>query len=410
MSYSKRERLWNRNFFLLWQGRLISFVGDMAYQFALGFWVLHKTGSTAIMGSVIAAGFVPQIFVGMFAGTYVDRHDRKKIIVITDVIRGFAVFIGGLIALFDKLPIWGLLLISIIIGVCSTFFDLASDSTLPDIVPLSTLDRANSLFSIIKNTGRIFGKGVAGFLLSIIGAPILFIINGISYFLSAISESYMTIPKSNIELSNKKFFVDLKDGGKFVWEHSALRALIIIVALLNFTSGVGEVLLLPYFNQEIWLGPEKFGIFEAVGAIGSLVAMIVLTIIDIPQSKRAFIFISFLILGGFIMSCVPLLSIFLLMLTCVTVTHFLNSIISVIFRTVLQSTVTSDMRGKTFGFVQVIIFSLMPLGMVVGGVLGEFFPIQYVIFTSFILTALVGLLLIPNKNIKKYINLELNSE
>ena len=84
MIENKVSRLWNANFILLWQGSLVSFIGDMLYQFALGFWVLEKTGSTAVMAIVIAAGYFPQIIIGIFAGTYVDRHDRKKIIVMAD--------------------------------------------------------------------------------------------------------------------------------------------------------------------------------------------------------------------------------------------------------------------------------------------------------------------------------------
>ena len=111
-----------KNFFLLWQGSLISFIGDMLYQFALGFWVLDKTGSTATMGLIMAAGFIPQIIFGIFAGTYVDRHDRKSIIVIADLIRGIFVVSAGVLALFNLLPVWGVVILSVIIGACSSFF------------------------------------------------------------------------------------------------------------------------------------------------------------------------------------------------------------------------------------------------------------------------------------------------
>jgi MFS family permease len=225
MAKNEIFRLWNKNFFLLWQGSLVSFIGDMLYQFALGFWVLDKTGSTATMGLVMSAGFIPVIIVGIFAGTFVDRHDRKIIIVSTDLIRGIAVLTGGILALLNLLPVWGVLILSVIIGTCSSFFSPASGSSLPDIVPSEFLDKANSLTSMIRGGGTIIGKAMAGFLFTILGAPILFIANGVSYLLSALSESFISIPQVHNVNSQKKFREDLSAGAKYLWDHKALRFL-----------------------------------------------------------------------------------------------------------------------------------------------------------------------------------------
>ena len=71
------NRLWNRGFLLLWQGQLVSSLGDVIYEIALGFWILAVTGSTAMMGSLMAASALPRILVAPFAGVLVDRSERK---------------------------------------------------------------------------------------------------------------------------------------------------------------------------------------------------------------------------------------------------------------------------------------------------------------------------------------------
>jgi len=71
-----RPRLWNRNFLLLWQGQLVSSLGDTVYAIALGFWILAVTGSTALMGTLMAASTLPRVLVGPLAGVVVDRRDR----------------------------------------------------------------------------------------------------------------------------------------------------------------------------------------------------------------------------------------------------------------------------------------------------------------------------------------------
>jgi len=398
------SRLWNKNFFLLWQGSLVSFIGDMLYQFALGFWVLEKTGSTAVMGMVMAAGFIPQIIIGIFAGTYVDRHDRKNVIVITDFLRGTAVLIGGIMALLNLLPVWGVIVLSVIIGACSSFFYPAMGSSIPDIVPSESLDRANSLTSMIQGGGKIIGKAMAGFLFAIVGAPILFIANGLSYLLSALSEFFISIPQVHKENSQKKFHDDLRTGARYLWGHKALRYFIIIAALQNFTFIIAEVLFLPYFKEQMWLGPEKFGIFEAVSACGALFAMILLAFYAIPQVKRAKLFISSFVLQCLLMAVVPLFSSFYLMLFFIFLALFVNALVNVMFRSFLQRAIPSRMRGKVLGFVDVLLTGFIPVGLSLGGLLGDIFPIKYVIAGSLLLGSILGAFLIPSHEMKEFLN------
>ena len=404
MTKNEAPRLWNKNFFLLWQGSLISFIGDMLYQFALGFWVLDKTGSTATMGLVMAAGFIPQIIFGIFAGTYVDRHDRKSIIVIADLIRGIFVVSAGVLVLFNLLPVWGVVILSVIIGACSSFFYPAIGSSMPDIVPPSFLDRANSLTSMIKGGGKIIGKAVAGFLFAMIGAPMLFIANGISYLLSALSEVYISIPQVHQANTQKKFRDDLKSGAQYLWKHRALRFFIIIAALQNFTFIIAEVLFLPYFKEQLWLGPEKFGIFEAVSASGALLAMVLLAFYTIPQAKRAKLFIFLFIIQCLLMAFVPLFPNFYLMLIFIFLSLFVNAMVNIMFRSYLQRAIPSQMRGKVLGFVGVLLNSLIPLGLSLGGFLGDILPINYVITASLLLGSILGSAFIPSQEIRDFLN------
>ena len=78
----QRLKVWNRNFLLLWQGQMVSVLGDALYDIALNFFVLELTGSTAIMGTVMALVTIPRIILGPISGVIVDRYDRKKLIVL----------------------------------------------------------------------------------------------------------------------------------------------------------------------------------------------------------------------------------------------------------------------------------------------------------------------------------------
>jgi len=118
----KLDRLWNKNFFLLWQGQLVSVLGNIVYSIALGFWMLDLTGSTALMGSLMATSMVPNLIIAPFAGVLVDKWDRKRIIVMTDFIRGVFVTLIGIAGIFGFLQVWMVFVVGIVIGLCGAFF------------------------------------------------------------------------------------------------------------------------------------------------------------------------------------------------------------------------------------------------------------------------------------------------
>ena len=102
----KKSKLWNINFLLLWQGQFVSAVGDVAYEIALGFWILAVTGSTGLMGTLLAASTIPRVLLAPFAGVLVDRTDRKWLLVLMDAIRGAVVVLIGIIALTGHAAVW----------------------------------------------------------------------------------------------------------------------------------------------------------------------------------------------------------------------------------------------------------------------------------------------------------------
>lgn len=99
-------KLWTLNFFLLWQGQLVSALGDVVYEIALGFWVLAVTGSTGLMGTLMAASALPRILIAPFAGVIVDRCNRRNMLVLMDLIRGVVITAVGTAALLGFVEIW----------------------------------------------------------------------------------------------------------------------------------------------------------------------------------------------------------------------------------------------------------------------------------------------------------------
>ena len=112
----RKQKLWTLNFFLLWQGQLLSTFGSSIYSIILGFWVLAKTGLTAMMAILI----LPRVILSPIAGRYVDRHNKKWIIVVTDLINGLAMTLVGIVAILSFAEIWMVVTVGIINGLCGS--------------------------------------------------------------------------------------------------------------------------------------------------------------------------------------------------------------------------------------------------------------------------------------------------
>ncbi|WP_425448894.1 MFS transporter [Dethiothermospora halolimnae] len=379
----RQKKLWNKNFFLLWQGQLVSSFGDSVYNIALGFWILAKTGSTGLMGGLMAASTIPRVFISPFAGTFVDRHNRKVILIVSDIIRGLAITLLGVASYKGIVQMWMVLIGGVILGICGSFFGPAVQSSIPDIVPKDKLVKANSAFSMLGTGTGMLGKLSGGYLFQILGAPFMFLINGLSFIFSAFTEMFIKVPNTKKESSKITFMSDMKSGFQFVRKSKGIKNLYITVAFLNFFGTISITLLLPFFNEKIYLGAGLYGMAMTFSVAGMFVGFSMLSIINILNRFRMFI------LGGLISAGAMVILPFMPNVFFICILLFINglavSVVNSILQSSMQAFVPGEMRGKVFGFKKTLGTSLIPMGMATGGLMAEIIPIGFVMSGSFII-------------------------
>jgi MFS transporter, DHA3 family, macrolide efflux protein len=404
------ERLWNRDFLLLWQGQLISSLGDVAYEIALGFWILAATGSTALMGSLMAASTLPRILVAPFAGVIVDRADRRWLLVSMDIARGVAVVMVAAAALTRHLHVWMVFAAGIVIGTGGAFFTPAVSSALPDIVPRRRLMQGNSAFSMILTGSGILGNSLGGFLYQVLGAPVMFLVNGISYLVSSVTIVFIRIPKLVPVQEKKHFFADMRDGFSLIWRIRGLRSLFLTAAALNFFGVLGFTLFLPFFQRTPGLGPGRYGVAMASLALGLFAGFLLGSILRIPPGRRFPLFIA----SGFVMSAliaaVPLVGSFAIIAGLLLAAGLLNAVVNNMIGTTAQLTVPREMRGKAFSLMGAVSQGLTPVAMALGGVLAEFISLRLLIPASFLATSLFFLPLLFSGNFKRFVGFDPETE
>ena len=400
------SRLWNANFLLLWQGQLVSAIGDVTYEIALGFWILAVTGSTALMGTLMAVSMIPRVLLTPLAGVWVDRGNRKSIMVGMDALRGTVVVLVAAAALGGWIEVWMVFAAGIVIGVAAAAFNPTVQSIIPDIVPRDRLVQGNSFFSMIRAGSGILGNSLGGLLYTTLGAPLMFLVNGLSYLLSAGTEQIIRVPPVQHSGPKSQFFADLKAGLRFVWSSSGLRALMLVAAILNFFAMVGIVLILPLFQRTEGLGPVRYGIFMAIYTGAMLLGMVFTASIKISDTLRYPFFILGILITSVSFTLVPVWTVFPLMVALAAVGGFANAIINVLLQSVIQLTTPQDMRGKVMGFLEALTGGLMPIGMAVGGLLGEFLPLRLIISLAFAIAGLVGTPPLLNPGIRRFFRSE----
>lgn len=397
----------NLSLFLLLQGQFISMMGDMIYEIALGFWVLAFTGSPALMGTLMATSLLPGVILSPFAGVVVDRSNRKGLMILMDLIRGITIIIVAIAAILGLLQLWMVFLAGIILGIGGAFFGPAVMSVLPQMVPRDKLTNVNSLFGVSNTGADILGNSLGGILYVLIGAPLMFLLNGISFILSGISISFAKIPKNReSKITTENFISDLKESTQFVWKLKGLLYILLIFSIFSFLVHIAVVLLIPLFQFTPGLGAAKYGIAVACFTAGVFMGMVVLSTVNVHPSKKATLMLISLTISNLCLILFALTTQFYLMALLLLIAGLSQSVVNVFILSSIQSVVPDQMMGKVMGLVGTLTLALTPLAMVTGGLLAEIFPIRTIFLVCFVGSFLVFINLFFIKSVRRFINFD----
>lgn len=404
------KKLWNRNFKILWQGQFISDFGNALFSVALGFWVLAVTKSTALMGAILACFAVPRVLIGPFAGALADRLSRKWLIVSADFARGALYTLMGLTVFFKVFPFAAIYPLAILAGSCDAFFEPALSSAIPDVVPGEELSKANAARSVSTTVTQLTGNSLGGVLFALLSAPVMILLNGVSFLYAAVTQLFMKIPFTNAAAQKKSFMRDLAGGIKYTFGRKGLRTLMITCAALNFFAVVGLTLLTPLFNSTPGFGVRMYGYMMGVFTLGAVLGMVVLSAVKIKASQRS-------ALVGFatvamVLAMIPIGFIYNVwwLFPLAFAAGVCNAIVNMTIQTIMQATTPAESRGKVFGILGTVSGALMPLAMAVSGVVAQFAGVRPTIVVSFVLLAVSVLPLLLDRHFKEFINTDISAE
>ena len=398
-------KLWNKNYILLLQGNAVSAIGDVLYSVAIGYWVYEQTGSSALMGIMSSISMFVMMFVQPFSGSIVDKSNRKVLIVGMDVIRGIIMLVVGVLALTGNLSVPVVLIAAFLAALCSVFFGPSVSTVLLDIIPHDEVVRGQSVQSGITALINLVGKAFSGALVAFVGVPIIIMVNGISYLVSAFTEMFIDVPKTKRQ--GEKVTVlgilrDFKIAFVEIFTNKFLKIFIPSAMILNLLGSGPGSLMLP-FMLEKGFTVEQYGFFMSVETAASLICVFILGIFKMKKMTRYR-----LMAGGFILSCffyilTYLSTDFLWMCIWMFIGCFVNCAGNSIFSATIVLAMPEENRAGMLGLFSATSMGGCAISAVIFGVLGEVMPLYMLFVAGNIVSIPLMIWMCLHRNTKEFI-------
>jgi DHA3 family macrolide efflux protein-like MFS transporter len=379
----------NRNLAYLLSGQLVSQVGDKFHMIALSFWVLKTTGSSAKMGAVLAASVLPSLVLGFFSGVFIDRYNRKRIIVGTDVLRGLIIASFAVLFYLEIMNFYVVLLMQALLSVNAAFFDPTIPAVIPQIVDEKDLGAANAKHQFVNGFSTVAGAFLGGIFISSFGYLWVFAINAFSFLLSAGFECFIQIPTTQQQTPPPKradIFEDLKKGYQYLYTKRVLIILLLMVMVVHFFVGSIEVFM-PVIAKAISTdGAKMLGFFHAAFGLGNIAMAVLLSGTALSGKEKPALFGSVFLVGmlfvlasflkGSDLALGPLfIGIIFLFGGCIICA-------AISFKTLLQKNIDSQFSGRLFAVAGSVGNGSIPFAMILYGFLLDLFQFEALLMIS----------------------------
>jgi DHA3 family macrolide efflux protein-like MFS transporter len=377
---SRPGTLANRNFILVWQGQMVSQMGNQAFAVAMMFWLLQATGSASLMGVLMTLSLLPGVLLGPFGGALADRLPRLRIVIGSDLINGVVMLALALTLYLTGRPaviVPMLCVVAVVNGVSRAVFIPALNALIPDLVPASRLPVANSLNQFSIQAFTILGQGIGGVIYALLGAPLLFLVNALSFLFSAGCSSFVDPALTRHEGAGdlatavRRFRSDIAEGFAFVRKTPGLMGFMLTEAAYNLFM-MPIFVLLPFYVQDyLHEGPEWYGFLLASVSVGAVLGFVVTGMLHLAGRTRSW-FVAVLLT----LSPTPFLAISLavskpVVLILAAAIGATSAMVNIYALSILQATTPPELRGRVVGLLGTVTGALTPVGMLLGGVLGD---------------------------------------
>jgi MFS family permease len=357
------------DFWIFWTGQTISQIGSALTSTVLPLLVFKLSGSALDLGLATAATWVPYPLFGLFIGAWVDRVNRKRLMIGLDIARAVVLAVLPALALLGHLPIWWIYLVTFINSTLTVGFQGATNAAIPSMVTQDDLLKANGRIQASTPFAIIIGPFLAALLLAVTSLQVVLWCDALTFIISAISLALIktsfnaVAPQARSKTSLRR---DILDGLRYVLAQPVVRTLALFSLLANLGVAVVYPQIVFYAKQVLVASDSQVSLFFTAAGIGAVIFMLSAGFL---QKRLSY---SVILLGSILLSGVCVLAmiaarLYWVDLVCFGVMFGLIGLYDVAFDSILQVIAPNQLLGRVLTFTSVLAVFSVPLSTILGG-------------------------------------------
>lgn len=385
---------WKKSFYTIYIGQAFSLLSSSAVQFSIIWWITLQTGSALALTYASVVGLLPQAVIGPFAGVWIDRYNRKTIMIIADSLIALSSLVLGISFFFGSPSMIFIYVILFIRALGETFHKPALQAVIPQLVPESELTKAGGLGQMVSTACSMAGPMLGALLMSLISLQYVMIVDIVGAVFAVATLSSVHVARHKTASNGKlRIMAEMKQGLKALVANKALMRVSIPV-LVSTVVFVPLGTLLPlmvklYFNGNAW----QNGIVQALFSSGMLIAALIISVTG--GLKKQFLMISLgifslgvcSILGGILPS-----SAFWLFCIVIFIMGTTGMLINIPFTSYIQRTIPEENLGKVISLVTSVMSFAAPVGMFIAGPVSELIGVSNWMIGAGALMLIIGVM------------------
>jgi len=370
--------LQHKNYRLFFSGQSVSLIGTWMTRIATSWLVYRLTNSALLLGVVGFAGQMPSFLLGPFAGVLVDRWNRHRLLVVTQILAMLQSLALGILTLTGRINIWQVIALSLFQGVINAFDMPARQAFVVEMVDRrEDLANAIALNSSMVNAARLLGPSIGGVIIAAVGEAWCFMLDGISYLAVIASLLAMKItPRMTGPRKDANTWQQFREGWTYVSGFAPIRKILLLLAIVSLV-GMPYTVLMPLFANEILHGgPNTLGLLMAASGVGALTGALFLAARKNVLGLGRFIPLSAGLFGAGLIAFAFSRTLWLsLPLMVITGLGFMIQMAT--SNTLLQTVVDEDKRGRVMSFYTMAFMGTAPFGSLLAGSAAEHIGAPY---------------------------------
>lgn len=349
----------------------ISNIGDGVVAAAFPLFVASITRDPLLVAGATFVSRLPWFLFALLSGALVDRLDRRKVMVITDVVRAVGIGILALGVWAGDAGLVAVYVIGFCLGVAETFFDTSAEAMTPNLVADAQLPSANGRLQALEFVGGSLAGPPIGAFLFALAAALPFVVDSVSFLVAALLIAAIPGSFKTNRRSEATILEDIKEGIGWLWRQRVLRSLVVMAGVINLIS-FGVLAIFVLYAQDI-LGVDEVGyglLISTVGLgglVGAFVSPRVVGLVGPGHTLRLVLGLSGVLSLAFVFVSSPWVAGVLMLFFGFVITGW--NVVSVSLR---QSLTPDDLRARVAGSARLLAWGTQPLGALLGGVLGGF--------------------------------------